>query len=186
MSWQRAVVDRVALVVYLPVHLRNHPNAAPFLDEVARAAQQTVDTRAPMTIGEVRHELADIAVAARSFRNALGALRNMEVEKALRLHAHDSIEAVTRLRIDTDAIEAACKSTVAFLQGAGTTQPDKQATRGLVDRVSRAHLKCFGALPPQRGWFGNDFMPELGAQIGLLVGWEVVGETVKLLKTKLI
>jgi len=131
--------DIAHLSVYLPARLRGHDNTSSFLEEVARAALEALDTCTRLPAKEVRSALGELVGCAHAFMTALGALRDPQIDRQLKLHLDGSAELVDRLRGDVQALVVGCEYAVKSLEGGGaTTPPASQAARGLVVRVAMA------------------------------------------------
>lgn len=82
-----------------------------------------------------------------------------------------------RMADDLDTLTAVCAHQQRRLVGLPTSTP-AHGSRRLVNGCASAFRSRFGTLPPRRSWFGDDFMPYVGACIGLEIGWRVVAEAV--------
>jgi hypothetical protein len=92
------------------------------------------------------------------------------------------------LSLIDDGLTALC---VTCHHAAGQITPSSAVAndrgRELARAVAAAHNEAFGELPPEGGWFGRGFMPELGKRIGWKegIGHAVVSQAIEGLRSEL-
>jgi hypothetical protein len=161
------------------LHPPSHVAAKTALQDTETAAQKMQSAMAPF-IGETdAYGLMSWCCGSRFAveLEAGSSLVNLSNCPPLNTTAPNLQELLTRLWVDLETLRIACGHTAGKIE-AKQRPPVKEFERLMIQDIAQAYLNAFGKLPPQRGWFGNDFMPFLGKTMGLEIGHKIVGEVV--------
>ena len=188
-----------------PNSLLTHPQIKSFCITVSHAAQSAREGVGASTPGQIKTGIVEIDVAARQFEYALKVhstaaievlsshfdylvMRNNETNPVVvgrpevpqLPHDTPRLEAlIERIRSDIEALKIGCDYAASRIKPDANARLEKDTARELTRQVAAAFHSSFGTYPPGRSWFGNDFMPTVGLEIGLVIGQQVVGDVVK-------
>lgn len=197
-----------AMKRYLPARLQAHPRCAEFLarlSDLAAVVKDMADDSPVLTHAELREQLHAVDDGAHRMQHALQPLasaseafealntqfgylamrareRDMPtagrpVVPALAPDVLDLPDLLKRISTDLQTLRTACAYTTKRIQ------PVRSAPRAHERWLARATVElfrdCFGKLPPQRSWFADEFMAEIGERMGMPIGHRVVGEVVR-------
>lgn len=154
-----------------------------WVEEFATAADRWARTLKRLEAGGDRAALFDALQPLGDYllwraRDGIGSQPGRPAVPNMDTDARDTAALFTRMQGDLASLAALCRRMEGKLTALPTSSPAHRE-RELVAGCVVAFRRHFGKLPPQRGWFGDQFMPHVGECIGLSIGWRVVAETVR-------